>query len=154
MNILTVDLEEWFHIDFDQAFLKKVSDLDEYESRISENLNILLTLFDKHQVKATFFCLGSIAKKYPNLIKQIHSRGHDIGCHSNKHILIDDLSPDEFNEDTKEALEIISNITGEKVKSYRAPCFSITESCSWAFDILVENGIEIDCSVFPTNWGF
>ena len=151
MNILTVDLEEWFHIDFDKDFLIGANKFDKHEVRIKENLKKLLALFSAKDVKATFFCLGVIAKKHPELIREIFAEGHDIGCHSNSHMLVSNMNPDEFQKDTHEALDVISNITGQAVKSYRAPCFSINQDCSWAFDILFSNGIEIDCSIFPTN---
>lgn len=147
MNILTFDIEEWFHCDF-------ISDHEtwsKYETRIHQSTDKILDLLDKKQRKGTFFVLGWIAKEYPEVIKSIHEKGHEIACHSMYHKLVHQMSPVEFKNDVQNALNIIEDTIGEKVKIYRAPGFSITKNTPWAFEILNQLGIEIDCSVFPAK---
>ena len=115
--------------------------------------NILNTL-EESDTKATFFCVGQLVVEFPDVLKRIANAGHEIGSHSNKHLWINKMTPEAFAEDTRIALGEIENLIGEKVKSFRAPAFSIGKNNDWAFDILAENGIEYDCSVFPTHRDF
>ena len=147
MNILTFDIEEWFHCDF----ISGNNNWSNYEVRIHENTDFILNTLSIHNRKATFFILGWIAEKYPEIVKKIHLLGHEIGCHSMRHELVNRFTPKDFKEDTKKALNIIEQITGEKVIMYRAPAFSITEQTTWAFEILNELGITHDASVFPAE---
>jgi polysaccharide deacetylase family protein (PEP-CTERM system associated) len=149
MNILTFDIEEWYIYEQypkgGKAYFVPI--LDNY-------LKTILDLLDKYNSKATFFCLGELAFHYPNVIKTIAERGHDIGCHSNKHEFITQMNPKSFRADTVEALDRIEQIVGKKVISYRAPAFTITENNKWAFEILAESGIKYDSSIFPANRSF
>jgi polysaccharide deacetylase family protein (PEP-CTERM system associated) len=147
MNILTFDIEEWWHFDIYSTEDK----WDNYEPRIDLYLDKTLDILDSRNTKATFFCLGWIARKYPDVIKRIMRRGHEIACHTDKHIFIKDMNPESFNDDLRLALDSIENITGRKIKSFRAPAFTITPNEVWAFDVLSNNGIEYDCSIFPTS---
>ena len=147
MRVLTFDIEEWFHCDC----ISGSYDWDIYDKRIDHDTDKILQLLADHNQKATFFCLGWIAEKYPFIIKKIHSQGHQIGCHSNLHQLICRFTKEQFEADTVTALKRIEDITGEKIILYRAPAFSITKKFKWAFEVLVENGIEFDCSVFPAK---
>ena len=101
--------------------------------------------------KATFFCLGWIARTYPDMIKRISDRGHEIACHTDKHLFVKEMTPVDFREDLRRALYSIEDIVGEKIISFRAPSFTITEDSKWAFEILAEFGIENDCSIFPIS---
>jgi len=148
MNILTFDIEEWFHL-FDNSFTDDVSQWGNYESRIHSNMDRLFLLLEKKNQMATFFCLGWIAEKYPDIIKEITERGYEIGSHTSMHTLVYRQSAHQFREDLIRSVKTIEDITGKKVKYFRAPGFSITENNKWAFDILSGEGIEIDCSVFP-----
>jgi polysaccharide deacetylase family protein (PEP-CTERM system associated) len=114
-------------------------------------LEKLLDILDRENIKATFFCLGVIARDYPDVIKKIASRGHEIGSHSDKHIHLEKLGPQLFEEDLKMSISSLENLIGEKVTSYRAPAFSVNYETKWAFEILKRNGIKYDCSVFPAN---
>jgi len=147
MNILTFDIEEWFHCDF----ISQENNWDSYEVRIFKNTERILEALSAKKQKATFFCLGWIARKYPNILLQIKSQGHEIGCHSNMHELVYRQDYNEFKMDTKIAIEAIENVIGEKVQIFRAPAFSITENVKWAFEVLSELGIQYDSSVFPTS---
>ncbi|MDR0865168.1 MAG: polysaccharide deacetylase family protein [Candidatus Symbiothrix sp.] len=147
MNILTFDIEEWWHYDIYSTEDK----WDSYEPRIDLYLDKVLDALDSENIKATCFCLGWIARKYPGVIKRIAERGHEIACHTDRHIFVKDMNPESFNEDLKNALDILENISGKKIKSFRAPSFTITENAKWAFEVLANNGIEYDCSIFPTT---
>lgn len=95
-----------------------------------------------------------MAIDFPDVLKKIADAGHEIGSHSNKHLWVNRMTQQEFAEDTRIAIEEIENLVGKKVKSFRAPAFSIGQNNDWAFDVLAENGIEYDCSVFPANRDF
>lgn len=147
MNILTFDIEEWFHCDF----ISKDNNWSNYEVRIHKSTDFILNTLSKYNRKATFFILGWIAEKYPEIVKKIYAEGHEIGCHSMKHELVHRMTPQQFREDTNSALNKIEQIIGEKVIMYRAPAFSITKETPWAFEILNELGITHDASIFPSK---
>ena len=147
MNILTFDIEEWFHCDF----ISKDNDWSNYEVRIHKSTDFILNTLSKYNRKATFFILGWIAEKHPEIVKKIYAEGHEIGCHSMKHELVHRMTPQQFREDTSSALNEIEQIIGEKVIMYRAPAFSITKQTPWAFEILNELGITHDASIFPAK---
>lgn len=149
MKILTFDIEEWWS--YDQYSIGKKED---YLPRLNKYLYNILDELDQKGFQATFFCLGEVAEKHPKVIKDIAERGHDIGCHSFSHRFFGDATYKEFFDDTVMALDIIENIIGRKVLSYRAPAFSITEKNKWALEVLIENGIEYDCSIFPAKRSF
>ena len=108
-----------------------------------------MKLFAKHDVRATFFVLGWVADRCPQLIRDIHAAGHEIGCHSYWHRLVYDLTPEQFRDDLHRSCDVIEKITGTPVTQYRAPSFSITEKSMWAFDIMAKRGINCDSSIFP-----
>ncbi len=150
INILTFDIEEWYHFDIFSAEDKWL----DYRPRIEKYLPSVLDKLDECKVKATFFCLGWIARTYPEVIKQIQQRGHEIACHSDKHFFVREMTPVSFDEDLRIALDSIENVTGQKVVSFRAPAFTISEDATWAFEVLAQNGIENDCSIFPATRSF
>jgi polysaccharide deacetylase family protein (PEP-CTERM system associated) len=150
LNILTFDIEEWYHFDIFSTEDK----WNDYPSRIDLYLPRVLDKLDERQTKATFFCLGWIARTYPKIIKQIQQRGHEIACHSDKHLFVREMTPESFHNDLRLALDSIENVTGQKVHSFRAPAFTISEDATWAFEVLAKNGIENDCSIFPTARSF
>lgn len=148
MRVLTFDIEEWFHI-LDNDSTKTHDKWNNYESRIHMNMDKILALLKKHNQKATFFCLGWIAMKYPEVIKRIADNGYEIGSHSTMHQLVYEQNEDSFHEDLKKSIDVLESISGQKVRYFRAPGFSITEKNKWAFEVLVRNDIELDCSIFP-----
>lgn len=150
MNILTFDIEEWFHI-LDNDSTKTENDWVGYESRIYANMDRIFQLLDDYNVKATFFCLGWIAKKHPEIIKRIDAMGYEIGSHSNMHQLAYEMNQKEFDEDLKKSIVEIENLIGKKVEYYRAPGFSIKESNLWTLESLSEHGIVADSSIFPAS---
>ena len=147
MKIFTVDLEDWFHL-LDHPDTRAINSWAGYPPRIYQNTIWLLDELDVSATKATFFVLGWVAEQYPDLILEISNRGHEIGTHSYAHQLVYSQSKQEFEEDLKKSISIIENLINCPVKLYRAPGFSITSDVNWAFDVLVENGIEVDCSIF------
>lgn len=151
MKILTFDIEDWFHI-LDNNETASIETWSKFESRLYDGVERILKLLEENKQKsATFFCLGWVAEKYPNVIKMIHDEGFHIASHSYAHQLAFDQTRDQFDEDLKRSILNLENITGKKITSYRAPGFSITDENLWAFDALLDNGIEIDCSVFPAS---
>ncbi len=108
-----------------------------------------MEILAEYDVCATFFVLGWVAERHPELIREIQSGGHEIGSHSYWHRFVYSLTPDEFREDLLRSCRTIEEITGERVSSYRAPSFSITADSLWALDILAEENIEIDSSIYP-----
>jgi polysaccharide deacetylase family protein (PEP-CTERM system associated) len=147
-NFLTIDLEDWFHLlEIDE--LSNVARWNDKESRVELISDILLELLNRNSVKATFFCLGWIGKKYPKLIRKIYMEGHTIASHGNVHKLVRDMTPDEFNVDTRTSIHTLEDVIGEKIIIFRAPGFSITQNEIWALNCLVDLGIKIDSSIFP-----
>jgi polysaccharide deacetylase family protein (PEP-CTERM system associated) len=150
MNILTFDLEDWFHV-LDYASTRTEIQWESFPSRIRENTDRILSLLDTKNQRATFFCLGWVARKYPDVIRKISATGHEIGCHSDLHQLVYETDEKRFREDLQTAIKSIEDTISTKVVSYRAPGFSVKESCSWFFEALIECGIEVDSSVFPSK---
>ena len=148
MNILTFDIEEWFHL-LDNESTKTSYEWGNFESRIHSNMERIFGLLEKTNQKATFFCLGWIAEKYPEVVQEIIKHGYEIGCHSHMHQLVYEQSSLEFKKDLERSIKTLEDVSGTKIIYYRAPGFSITEHTKWAFEILVEFGIEVDSSVFP-----
>ena len=150
MKILTFDIEEWFHI-LDNYSTKKELQWIKYEERIYRNMDKIFGLLHDNKLKATFFVVGWIAEKYPSIIKKIDNLGHEIGSHTHYHQLMYNQSKAQIEKDLKKSISTLENITGKKVKYFRAPGFSITEKNKWVFDILISNGITHDSSIFPAN---
>jgi polysaccharide deacetylase family protein (PEP-CTERM system associated) len=145
MNILTFDIEDWYNCDF----ISEDFNWDKYEVRIYEGVERILVELERRQQKATFFCLGWIAEKHPEVIQNIHNQGHHIGCHSYQHELSFRLNAESFRNDTEKAKKLIEDVIGEEVDAFRAPGFSITENNQWALEILTELGFKYDSSIFP-----
>ena len=147
MNILTFDIEEWFHL-LDCDATRTENEWKDYEVRIFDNVERVFRVLEDTNTKATFFIIGWIAKTYPDLVKKIAEK-FQIGCHTMNHQLVWQQTPAEFKADVEEGVKMLEDTTGKKVECFRAPGFSIRESEAWAFEILAELGIKYDCSVFP-----
>ncbi len=150
LNAFTVDVEDYFQV---SAFEARVSrdDWDQYHSRVEASTHRILALLERHHVQATFFVLGWVADRCPELVREIHRSGHKIGSHSYWHRLIYTQSPEQFRQDLRRSKDVLEQVTGEPVTAFRAPSFSITKESLWALDILVEEGFRIDSSIFPTH---
>jgi len=145
-NFMTIDVECWFHA---HNLAVPRSEWDLSPTRIIQNVSRILTLLEKHQTKATFFILGWVAERYPDVVRMIDAAGHEIGTHGYYHNKITDLTPDEFEDDLVLSLNTLAKLTNQKIKGHRASNFSIVNSTLWALDILARNGIEYDSSIFP-----
>ena len=149
MNILTFDVEEWFHLlDFDAT--RTEAEWGKYEVRIYENVDRILDILERTNTKATFFIIGWVAKTYPDVVKKIAAK-YQIGSHTMNHQLVWQQTPEEFRDDVESSVKLLQDITGQPVECFRAPGFSIRESEAWAYDILADLGIKYDCSVFPAH---
>ncbi|NIA29605.1 MAG: DUF3473 domain-containing protein [Actinobacteria bacterium] len=150
LNAMTIDVEDWFHV---SRFRKKihVSEWPALESRVSQNVSRILKLLEEYNVKATFFILAWVAEHQPDVVRAIQDYGHEIGTHGYGHQLIYEQTQEEFDEDLQKSVEILENISGVKVSSYRAPSFSINLKSLWAFEVLKKSGIDIDSSFFPVK---
>ncbi len=144
----TVDVEDYFHV---SAFESRIAreDWHAFECRVEANTRRLLELLARHNVHATFFVLGWVAENYPRLVSEIHQAGHEIGSHSYWHRRVDHLTPEAFRTDLCRSRDVLSQITGQAVRCYRAPTFSINRQTRWALEVLVEEGFRVDSSIFP-----
>lgn len=149
-HALTIDLEDYFHTEVASQGVS-FSDWEYQPSRIEPSTHRLLDLLDRNHTQATFFVLGWVARRYPRLVREIHQRGHEIGCHSLDHQLVHRMSPNQFYESTATAKALIESVIQQPIFGYRAPCFSITPGCEWAFDALAKLGFTYDSSVHPVN---
>jgi polysaccharide deacetylase family protein (PEP-CTERM system associated) len=149
-NAMTVDVEDWFHV---QALSSSIdrSSWDQREYRAVANTRKLLELFAKHGVRATFFILGWVAERSPELVREIAAAGHEIACHGLSHQLVYTQTPEKFREETLHSKTLIENVTGTRLRGYRAASYSITGKSLWALDILLDAGFEYDSSIFPVR---
>ncbi|MCC8088712.1 MAG: polysaccharide deacetylase family protein [Rikenellaceae bacterium] len=147
MNILTFDIEEWYHLLDDDSCRNEEQWLT-YEVRIHRNVDRILEILEETNTKATFFVIGWIAKQYPEVVKKIADK-YEIGSHTMNHQLVWQQNRAEFKDDIVRSVSLLEDITGRPVKYFRAPGFSIRETEAWAFEVIHEAGIEVDCSVFP-----
>ena len=148
MKILTFDIEDWFHIlqNYPDDILDRWNN---YEVRIHRGMDRIFKVLDENDIKATFFIVGYIARKHPEIVKRIHDLGYEVGAHSDMHKVAYKQSRKEYEQDLSTCIKSIEDLTGVKVVSYRAPGFSIKKQNLWAFETLNELGIKYDASVFP-----
>jgi len=149
-NALTIDVEDYFHV---SGFAGQIppGQWDRHAPRVERNTYRLLELLETHEVRATFFVLGWVADRFPQLVRDIHQAGHEVGSHSWGHQLIYRLTPSALRDDLRRARDQLQELIAQPVVSYRAPSFSITERSRWALEILVEEGFQFDSSIFPVR---
>lgn len=147
---MTVDVEDYFEVGAWDGYLSRQA-FSRFEPRLKRNVRRILNLLEEsgRDEKATFFVLGRNAKKYPRVIKEIQSRGHEIACHGHEHKSIYSLGADKFRQHVRTAKSILEDIAGEEVLGFRAPNFSVRRDCLWALKILWEEGFRYDSSLFP-----
>jgi len=148
VNAMTIDVEDYFHVSAFEGSVQR-SSWDSLESRVVRNTDRLLELFARANVHATFFVLGWVAERYPQLVRRIAEAGHELASHGFGHQLIYNQSPAEFREDLRRSRAVISDAASAPLDGYRAPSFSITPRSLWALDIIREVGFTYDASVFP-----
>jgi len=149
-NALTVDVEDYFHVAALAPSIRRES-WTSRESRVVGNTRRLLDIFEQFGVRGTFFVLGWVAERYPHLVKDIATRGHEVACHGFSHRLVYEQSPEEFREESLRSKNLLEDITGSAVLGYRAASYSIVRESLWALDILVELGFVYDSSIFPVR---
>jgi polysaccharide deacetylase family protein (PEP-CTERM system associated) len=164
LNILTIDIEDYFQVHALSSVIR-YEDWDKFDCRIERNTDCILETLNEIKTqhselstqsspKGSFFVLGWIAERYPDLIRRIQKEGHEIACHGYAHRLIYTQTKEEFRADIRRAKGILEDITSSEVIGYRAPSYSITNKSRWAFEVLVEEGFKYDSSIFPIRHDF
>ena len=143
-NALTIDFEDWY-----QGLEIPHTEWGAYEDRIAPAGRRLLRLLDEAGARATFFVLGYVAERYPEIVREIAAAGHEIGTHGYSHTLIYQQTPEVFREEMGRAVHTLEDLTGKEVLGHRAPFFSITRDSLWALEVLGDLGIRYDSSIFP-----
>jgi polysaccharide deacetylase family protein (PEP-CTERM system associated) len=149
MNAFCVDLEEWFHICGVATPYSHPDSWNDAPACVEQDTATLLRLLAEAGAQGTFLTVGWVAERYPDLIKRLVDAGHEIGCHGYHHKLIFELEPEEFRADLQRALDLLRDLSGQPVRTFRAPGFSMKPECFWAYPILRELGIDIDVSIVP-----
>ncbi len=145
---LTVDVEDYFHVSaFEKAIDK--ADWNNLELRVETNTYRLLELFEQKQAKCTFFTLGWVAERCPNLIKAIVDQGHELASHGFAHQRATEMTPEQFLADVSKSKQILEDASGQAIIGYRAPSFSINDSNTWVYEVLAELGFEYSSSTYP-----
>jgi polysaccharide deacetylase family protein (PEP-CTERM system associated) len=149
-HALTVDVECWYHAENLRPVAPPEA-WDRLETRVARNVDLLLDLFDRRAVKATFFVLGDAARREPGVVRAIAARGHEVACHGWSHELVYRQTPEVFRNETRRAKAFLEDLAGAPVAGYRASTFSIVERSLWALDILAEEGFRYDSSIAPVR---
>lgn len=150
INAMTIDVEDYFHVSVFDGLVPREK-WAHMESRVSGNTDRLLRIFDDAGVKATFFVLGWVAERFGELVRRIANAGHELASHGYAHRLIYDQTPAAFREDVRRAKGLLEQASGQPVRGFRAPSYSVTPRTLWAIDILIEEGYAYDSSVFPIH---
>ena len=148
-NILTIDVEDWFHILGTTRGAPKPEEWEGLPHRVVDNTRKLMDIFEEEGAGATFFTLGWVARQHPKLIREMGDRGFDVACHGNVHEMVHTQTSNQFRADLRKAKKSLEDAGGRAVTGYRAAGFSITRDTPWAFDVLHEEGFRYDASVFP-----
>lgn len=149
LNAFTVDLEEWF-----QGLTSTNRQPERWEmleSRVVYATHLLLDILRQYKVRATFFTLGHVADRQPQLMDEICAEGHELGIHGYYHRFVNRLTPDEFDGEVGRSIEAVMRVNGVQPQGHRAPYFSVNATTPWAFDVLTRHGLRFDSSVFPTR---
>lgn len=147
---MTVDVEDYYHLCGERG-QPSLDQWDKTPGRIELGLHKILSIFEQHDIKATFFVLGYIANRYPNLIREISNAGHEIASHGMYHKLVFNMDKDAFTRDATESRKLIEDLIGRGVNCFRSPSFSITKDTPWYVDSLIEAGYSSDSSLFPVK---
>lgn len=147
-NAMTVDVEDYFQVSAFEKYIKR-EDWDNIPCRVENNTNRILDIFSEAGVKATFFMLGWVAERYPQLVKRIVNEGHELASHGLGHVRVTQQNPDEFREDVTKTKSLLEDISGQVIKGYRAASYSINKNNLWALDILADTGHVYSSSIYP-----
>lgn len=150
VNAMTVDVEDYFQV---SAFEKNVTkqEWDSIPCRVEQNVDRILSLFDDKDIKATFFTLGWVAERYPQMVRRIVENGHELASHGWEHIRVINQTPDQFSADIIRTKTFLEDVSGEPVKGYRAASYSIGSKNLWALDRLEEAGYLYSSSIVPVK---
>jgi len=149
---ISVDVEDWFHI-LDSDATPDLSSWGQMESRVEKNLERLFDLFNQRQAKVTFFWLGWMAERYPELLLRCKQEGHETASHGFAHLLPFRVGRVAFRGDLRKSIDVIESITNDPVHGFRAPGFGIMNDHDWAFDEIKDAGFLYDSSIFPSRRG-
>lgn len=147
-NAMTVDVEDYYQVSAFEPYIRRDT-WKNYTSRVEANTDRILDLFDQHDVKATFFTLGWVAKHHPALVKRIVAQGHDLASHGWDHQRVTTLTRDQFSLDVANSKKILEDVSATGVNGYRAPSYSFTLQTEWAHDVLLEQGYLYSSSIAP-----
>jgi polysaccharide deacetylase family protein (PEP-CTERM system associated) len=148
LNAFSVDVEDYFQVvSFEKAIPRE--SWERLPTRVEANTRRLLELCRAHSVRGTFFVLGWVAERWPDLVREIAAGGHELATHGQDHRRVTTLTPDEFRADVRRSKTTIEQAAGQEVIGYRAPNYSIVRETMWAMDVLVEEGFRYDSSIFP-----
>ena len=150
VNGLSVDIEDWFQVGAFERIVRR-EDWDTLQPRVERNSDAVLALFARHGVYATFFTLGWVAERYPDLIRRIAAAGHEVASHGWDHVRVFTMTPGQFRADIGRTRALLEDLTGRRVAGYRAPSFSIDRRTPWAHEILAEEGYAYSSSVAPIS---
>ena len=148
LNAMTVDVEDYFQVSAFEEVINKDS-WDSQQLRVGQNTHRLLDLFAEHNVKSTFFTLGWVAKRCPEVIKRIVSEGHELASHGLEHQRATTMTRTQFEKDVYDSKAILEDVSGSAIKGYRAPSFSVNDSNTWVYEVLVEQGFIYSSSTYP-----
>ena len=147
-NALTIDVEDYFQVSALAPYIPR-EEWPQRPCRVERNVERILLMLEEHRVRATFFTLGWIAERYPQLVRRIAAAGHEVASHGFGHERASDLSRADFSADVRHAKLLLEDISGQEIKGYRAPSFSIGEGNLWAFECLAEAGHQYSSSIYP-----
>lgn len=147
-HAFTVDVEEYFQVHAFENIAPRAS-WDGLPSRVRHGVDVILDLLAQHETVGTFFVLGWIAERHPDVVRSIAAAGHEVASHGWWHRRVASLAPEEFRLEVRESKRILEDLTGTPCIGFRAPSFSITPGSEWAFDVLLEEEYEYDSSLFP-----
>jgi polysaccharide deacetylase family protein (PEP-CTERM system associated) len=149
-HCVSIDVEDWFQVaNFFHAIPR--ANWDQQVSRVERNVELILELLAAQRVRATFFVLGWIAERHPEVVRRIARAGHELGSHGVSHRFVQDLGPAAFREEARRSKALVEDLAGQRVRGFRASTFTITRATWWALDVLSEEGYEYDSSVFPVR---
>lgn len=147
LNALSIDVEEWYHASFAKEALKGIPN----QSIVGSGTQTILDLLDEYDTKATFFILGAVAEKDPELCVKIAAKGHEIATHGYHHKLVTEMTRPEFEDDLTRSIEIIHRVTGTRPLGFRAPVAAINKETHWAFQVMSDLRLKYDSSIYPSN---
>jgi polysaccharide deacetylase family protein (PEP-CTERM system associated) len=148
VNAMSIDVEDYFHVSVFDGIVPRTQ-WDSMESRVVRNTERLLDIFDEFEVHSTFFVLGWVGERHPQLVRTIANRGHEVASHGYAHRLVYDQTRSAFRDDVRRAKALLEDAAGRRVTGYRAPSYSITPRSLWALDVLIEEDYAYDSSIFP-----